>query len=84
MLGKDVYCPQSFFSLDTEELAVRMRRMNAGVNVGSDKISLLLYAGDVIVVSESAEELQSLLDIVSVYGRDFGVRFSSEKSSDDS
>ena len=34
-------------------------------------------------MSESANELQSLLDIVGQYGRDFGVRFSSEKSSDD-
>ena len=54
--------------------------MNAGVNVGNDKICVLLYADDVVVMSESAEELQSLLDVVDGYGRDFGVRFSSEKS----
>ena len=31
-------------------------------------------------MSESANELQRLLDVVDEYGRDFGVRFSSEKS----
>ena len=41
---------------------------------------VLLYADDVVVMSESANELQSLLDVVDGYGRDFRVRFSSEKS----
>ncbi len=39
----------------------------------NDKICVLLYADDVIVMSETAEELQSLLDVISEYGRDFGV-----------
>ena len=35
---------------------------------------LLLYAGnDVVVRSESADELQSLLDVVDGYVKDFGV-----------
>ncbi|MPC53795.1 hypothetical protein E2C01_047695 [Portunus trituberculatus] len=33
-----------------------------------------------MVMSESTDELQSLLDVVDGYGRDFVVRFSSEKS----
>ena len=70
----------TLFSLYTEELAVRMRRMNAGVSVGGDKVCMLLYADDVVVMSESAEELQRLLDVVGEYGQDFGVRFSGEKS----
>ena len=54
--------------------------MNAGVKVGRDKICTLLYADDVVVMSESAEEFQSILGVVDGYGRDFGVRFSNEKS----
>ena len=37
--------------------------MNAEVRVGRDKAYILLYADDVFVMSESAEELQSLLDV---------------------
>ena len=70
----------TLFSLYTKELAARMRRMNAGVRVGNDRVCVLLYADDVVVMSESADELQSLLDVVGQYGRDFGVKFSSEKS----
>ena len=68
------------FSMYTEELAARLGRMNAGVNIGRDKVCMLLYADDVVVMSESAEELKSLLDVVYEYGRDFGVNFSCEKS----
>ncbi|MPD06982.1 hypothetical protein E2C01_102821 [Portunus trituberculatus] len=41
---------------------------------------MLLYADDVVVMSESAAELRRMLDVVDGYGRDFGVGFSSEKS----
>ena len=56
--------------------------MNAGVRVGRDKVCMLLYADDVVVMSESAEELQSLLDMVYDYERDFGVSFSIKKKQD--
>ena len=35
--------------------------MNAGERVGNDRIGVLLYVDDVVVMSESADELQSLL-----------------------
>ena len=47
--------------------------------MGNDRIGVLLYADDIVVMIESADELQSLLDVVDGYGKDFGVRFSSEK-----
>ena len=68
------------FSMYTEGLLDRLRRMNAGVSVGRDKVCMLLYADDVVVMTESAKELQSLLDVVNEYGRDFGVNFSCKKS----
>ncbi len=34
------------------------------MNGGEDKVCMLLYADDVIVMSESAEELPSLLNVV--------------------
>ena len=63
----------TLFSLYTEELAARMRRLNAGVRVGNDRIGVLLYADDVVVMSESVGELESLLDVVDGNGKDFGV-----------
>ena len=70
----------TLFSIYTEELAARIRRRNVGVNIGREKICLLLYADDVVVMSESGEELQDVLNMVNEYGNDFGVRFNQEKS----
>ena len=53
----------TLFSLYTEALAFRMRRMKAGVRVGNGKICML-YADDVVVMSESADELKDVLVVV--------------------
>ncbi len=45
----------TLFNLYTEGLAARFRRKDAGVRVGEDKICVLLYADDVVVMSESGE-----------------------------
>lgn len=57
-----------------------MKRMNVGVKVGKDKISVLLYADDVIIMSESGKNFLSLLDVVSGYGKHFGIKFSCQKN----
>lgn len=47
--------------------------------MGTDMLCLLLYADDVIFISECGDELQSQVDVANKYGRDFRVKFSSEK-----
>lgn len=37
------------FSKYTEELAVKMRRMNTGVRIGKGKICMLLHVDDVVM-----------------------------------
>ena len=75
-------CPasSSLFGLYTEELAVRVRSTGIGVNIGGRILNILLYADDVVILSESKDDLQKLLDVVSEFGRDFNVNFSKEKS----
>ena len=75
-----LYTVPTLFRLYTEELAVRMRKTGIGICVGADRLGCLLYADDIVIMSECGEELQRMLDIVSRYGRDFNVKFSSEKS----
>ncbi|KAF2346972.1 Reverse transcriptase domain [Trinorchestia longiramus] len=52
------------FGLYTEELAVYLRMSGFGLKVGEEKLSCLLYADDIAVVSESEQELQMMLEIV--------------------
>ena len=68
------------FGIYTEEMALRVRESGLGINVGNGKLCILLYADDVILLGESSDELQELLDIVAEYGRDFNVKFNNGKS----
>lgn len=56
----------TLFSLYTEP-TVRMRKMNARGNVGNNKVCVLLYANDVIIMGASAD-LQILIDAISGFG----------------
>ncbi|KAF2363654.1 Reverse transcriptase domain [Trinorchestia longiramus] len=75
-------CTLSFllFDLYTEELAVRLKMSGFGLKIGEEKLSCLLYADDIVVISESEQELQMMLEIVDGYSRDFKVKFGGDKS----
>ena len=62
------------FDVYTQELAVRMRKTGWGIKTRNEVLSILLYADDVVVMSE---ELQKMLDVV--YGKNRDVNFSDEK-----
>ncbi|RUM30948.1 MAG: hypothetical protein DSY42_03585 [Aquifex sp.] len=52
------------FGVYTEELAVRMRKTGLGIRVGNERLSMVMYADDIVVVSEGSEELQEMLGVV--------------------
>ena len=56
------------FGLYTEELAVRLRKSGYGIRIGEDRLSCLLYADDIVIMSEDSGELQEMLNIVTQYG----------------
>jgi hypothetical protein len=68
------------FGLYTEELAVRVNQCGQGIKIGNDRLNVLLYADDVVIMSENRNRLQEVFDVVSEYGSDFRVNFSAEKS----
>ena len=68
------------FALYTEELAIRIKETNLGMRVGGERLSLLMYADDIIITSESRDELQQMLNVVNEYSVDFCVKFGMDKS----
>ena len=63
------------FSIYTEELAARLRHSRLGVRVGQDILGVLLYADDVVLISEDRDELQQMLNISFEYGNEFSLTF---------
>ena len=70
----------TLFNLYTEELAVRIKQSNMGVRIGEDKLGLLMYADDMVILAESTGELQNILEIVESYGKDYNIKYSTDKT----
>ena len=54
----------SLFSLFINDLIKDIKRSNLGVSIGNDKVSILAYADDIVLLAESEAELQRQLDIL--------------------
>ena len=52
------------FATYTEKLAVQEKERELGMRIGNEKISLLMYADDIILMSEKSDDLLSMLDVV--------------------
>ena len=48
----------TLFVLYAEELTIRVRQRNLGIKVRNKTLSLLIYAGDIVIMSETSEKLQ--------------------------
>ena len=67
------------FTIYLEELAMRIRNTNIGINVNGEKLGALMFADDIILITETKEELQTLLNEIRKY-EDANMKFSHEKS----
>ena len=47
--------------------------MGMGKNVNGNRLSILLYADDAVVMSECGNELQAMLNVVNVYSRELSI-----------
>ena len=68
------------FSLYTEELIARVKEKGLGMQVAQEKISMLLYADDIVMFGENKEEMQEMLNAVNEFNKLFDVKISEEKS----
>jgi hypothetical protein len=58
----------------------RLTIMDVGVHVRDERLKMLLYADDAVIMSENGVIIQSMLDCITEYGKDFNMSFTQEKS----
>ena len=75
----DVLSP-TLFGIYINDLINEIKDMQVGIQMGENKVSVLAYADDLVVLGESEAELQSILDTVSNWGRKWRMKFNSNKS----
>lgn len=68
------------FSIYIEELAELIEKSPYGIRVGGLKIDIILYADDVILLSNTALDLQKMLDITSQFGLNHEIKFNVNKT----
>ena len=52
------------FNLFINDLVLRIKALGKGVHVGDQHVSILLYADDVVLMADNAQNLQSMLDLL--------------------
>ena len=67
------------FSLFINGLAREINEKGKGVDVGGRRVRLLMYADDIVLLAESARDLQNMLDVVTAYSRRWRFRLNPKK-----
>ena len=62
------------FAIYINDLAIEMFESGLGAPVGNDKLPLLMYADDIVVLGQSVPETQKLLDILSNWCLKWGMK----------
>jgi hypothetical protein len=57
----------TLFSLFLNDLALELKQMNCGVKISGEDLCILMYADDIVVLSDSEENLQKLLHRVRLW-----------------
>ena len=62
------------------DLVGMLSEQNLGINLASDIINCLLFAGDIVLMVKSERELQTLLNITARFASKWNLKFNSKKS----
>ena len=75
-------CPlsPSLFTCFIQELADRLAVLRGGVITGGRQLKSLLYADDVVLLAETADDLQNMMDVVDTFCRQWRMNLNLDKS----
>ena len=75
-------CPLSpvLFSFFINDLALKMKGTDVGVVCGEEKVNILLFADDIVLLAENPNDLQVLLNILSTWCKLNGMVINGTKS----
>ena len=68
------------FNFYINDLVDNLKFLDLGVNIDGEKVSVLLYADDIVLLSENENDMQRLLDVISEWCNDNKIHISRDKS----
>ena len=60
--------------------AVELKQLNIGITIGHSKVSILLFADDIVLITEKENELQTLLDKLHTWCRKWRMKINKDKT----
>ena len=57
----------TLFSIYLNDLAIELKDLNLGISLGDMHIYILMYADDIVLLSENEQKLQTILDHVNTW-----------------
>ena len=70
----------TLFGMYINDLIEDVKDLDLGIPIGTTKLSILVYADDVVILAENEEDLQTMLDVISQWGRKWRIKFNNRKS----
>lgn len=70
----------TLFSIYINDLANELKEINKGVQFGNCNISLLMFADDIVLLAQSAEDLQQMLNVLSSWCSKWRLELNLEKT----
>ena len=67
------------FMIVMEELMQRIKNTGVGIKIGEEILNILLFADDVVLLTESREDMQKLLEEVGKFSEDMEMKFGIDK-----
>ena len=68
------------FNFSINDLACKLKAVGECVDIGGEKLCILLYADDIVLLSDSENGIQNMLDILSDWCRNDGMVINNQKS----
>lgn len=68
------------FNVYMDELSQHLSNCHTGCSIGNRLVNHFMYADDLVIFSPYSRGLQKLLDICSLYGSDYDIKYNAKKS----
>ena len=69
----------SLFQVYLNDLATEINRLNCGVKVNNDMVSLLMFADDIALIAKSEPDLQMMLDVLARWCKQWKLSINGDK-----
>ena len=70
----------TLFAIFINNLAREISESGVGIDVGGKKVAILLYADDIVIITDSAEDLKKSMKIATNWGKQWRCSFNRDKS----